>query len=214
MPAHAPPVPTNTCGQMHTYTHLGPTVVVSPRWGKLHPYEGRFFPHCPSSSGSLLAHTHMDTHVHTQFMHTQSRGKRKGPKKVDEEITCAQKAAPGCGEQGAWGARSRRGASWLPLFPSQQPKVSPGGSATCGPSAPVGSCEPRTKASSTHHCPPEPSLVLEGARALSESAVPSQRDPLSPHLEDRPPDAQTNPNLFRTSQPLLRHGKERAFHLH
>lgn len=175
---------TSTCPHMHplcprthvgkyTHTHLGPTLVVSSRWGKLHPYEGRFFPHCPSSSGSLLAHTHMDTHVHTQFMHTQSRGEGKGPKKVDEEITYAQKAAPGCREQGAWGAWSRRGASWLPLFPSQQPKVSPGGSATCGPPAPVGSCEPRTKASSTHHCPPEPSLVLEGATALSESVVPS-----------------------------------------
>lgn len=88
----------------------------------------------------------------------------------------------GWGRQGARAALSGRGAWWLPLFPSQRPKVSPGGSATCGPATPIGSCETRTKASSTCHCPPEPSAVLEGARPFQppHPSVPLQNLPSPP----------------------------------
>lgn len=174
---------------MHTYTLLpvntdtdthtcGPALVASLQWEKLGSsligknQKRECLLSLSSSSGRLLSNTHTDTHAHIQHTHifTHSGGKRRTKRRWGKTERL-------CPEGSSWGgggrvprALSGQEAPWLPLFPSQQPKVSPGGSATCNPSTPVGSCETRTKASSTHHCPLEPSLVLKGTSPLQPRA--------------------------------------------
>lgn len=133
-----------------------------------------------SSFACFPSHIHMDTHNHTQIhtQHTHShtwRSKEKGKKKTKREgrwkKECERPEGSSRGGVAGCPALSGQETSWLPLFPSQPPKVSSGGSATCSPPTPlVRSCETRTKDSSTRHCLPESSLMLHPTSPLQPRA--------------------------------------------
>lgn len=145
--------------------------VFTPDWEE-HTNGISFSPYL-TASVCLPSHGQPDTHKYTHNAHTLTRGR------TEERLKRGGRRRPECVPRGQFlgsGGRvprvlSGQETSWLPLFSSQRPKVSSGGSATCSPpTALLRSCETRTQALSTLHCLPEPSLCGRGKPSPAQAS--------------------------------------------
>lgn len=120
---------------------------------------------------SLPSHSQADIHKYIHNAHTLARGRtEERPKREGRRRTECVPRGQFLGSGGRVPrVLSGQETSWLPLFSSQRPKVSSGGSATCSPpTVLVRSCETGTEALSTHHCLPEAGLSGRGKTLSSQ----------------------------------------------